>query len=160
MIDDIADDVPRGTTASAVLTQEDRDLDQLLERAAKTNPIQDLGPEITLKREPIKRDILRNHVKGYKPAATLMELDEQVQMAKMNEIDSIEATDQVIKYFTKAQYAYIKKEIGYIIYHDIRVYFDGYFEQNKDADKVTMEQRLHSKGSKIDIGPIITPQKV
>lgn len=151
---------PRGTIAQAAITQDDREIDQMLERMAKTNPIQDLGPEVVLKREPIKRDTLRNHVDGYKPASTIMELDEQVFQAKGLDIDSIEGTSALVRHFCKREFEYIKANVGYIIYHDIRVYIDGFFEQNKDADKMTMEQRLHSGGAKIDIGPIITPQKV
>lgn len=156
---DETDNVPHGTMVSTV-TREDLELDIMLERAAKTNPIQDLGVEQPLVHEKKKRDTLRNYIEGYKPAATLMDLEDQTHQAKMNEIDSIEGTEQIVRHFTKAQYEYIKKNVGYFIYKDIRVYIVGFFEQNKNADSLTMEQRLHSGGSKADTVPIIRPQKV
>lgn len=150
--------VPRRTT-EPVITAEDREIDQMLERQAKRNPIQDMGSETMLVREPVKRDILRNYVKDYKPASSISELDDQVFQASGNDIDSIEATPALVRYFCKREYDYIVNKVGYFIYHNIRVYIDGFFEKNKDADKLTIEQKMHG-GSKLDIGPIITPQKI
>lgn len=141
------------------VTNEDREIDQMLEQQAKRNPIQDMGHETMLVREPTKRDILRNYVKDYKPASSISELDDQVFQASNNDIDSIEATPALVRYFCKREFDYIKDNVGYFIYHNIRVYIDGFFEKNKDADRLTIEQKMHG-GSKLDIGPIITPQKI
>lgn len=146
-------------TVEPLITKEDQELDLILERAAKSNPIQDLGPEIILKPEHKKRDVLRNHIENYKPASTLMELEEQVSMAKQNDIDSIEATAALVRHIFKSSFDHIQKTVGYGIYKDIRVYIDGFFNDHKDADSMTMERKLHG-GSKIDTVPIITPQKV
>lgn len=156
-----AKEVPRRTAQKVepAFTAEDKEIDLILERAAKSNPIQDLGPEIVLKPEHKTRDILRNHMEDYKPASTLMELEEQVSMAKQNEIDSIEATPALVRHLFKSSFDHIKKEVGYGLYKDIRVYIEGFFNDHKDADKITMEQKLHG-GSKLDTVPIITPQKV
>lgn len=156
----LADQAALENVAPSAITNEDLEIEQMLERVAKTQPMVDIGPDMGVIHEKKTRDVLRNHVDAYKPAASIMDLEEQCQMAKMNEIDSIEGTEQIIKHFTKAQYEYIKKNVGYFIYKDIRVYIAGYFEQNKNADSLTMEQKLHSKGSKDDTVPIIRPQKV
>lgn len=145
-------------TALPTITDEDIELDRQLERMAKQQPIDD-GPIVTIIHEKKKRDILRNYTENYKPASSILELDDQVFQAQGHDIDSTEATEAVIKYFCKASFPEVQK-VGYFIYKNIRVYIEGYFEQNKDADKMTMEQRLHSGGQKIDIAPIITPQKV
>jgi hypothetical protein len=160
LVDDeiVHSNAPHGTLAP--ITSEDREIDQMLERAAKSNPVSDLHVETPLIPEKKKRDVLRNHIAGYRPANTMNELQEQVHLAKTNEIDSIEGTPTLVQQLWRKDFEYIKNGPGYGIYHDIRVYIDGFFEQNKDADKETMEQRNHSKGAKIDIGPIITPQKV
>ena len=156
----IPENVPQGTMAVGAITQADRDIDQMLENIAKRNPIQDLGPEQVLVVEKKKRDTLRNHVENYQPATTLTELQEQVHLAQMNEIDSIEASPALVRHLWKKDFDYIKVNTGYGIYHNIRVYIDGYYEQNKGADSVSMEQRLHGKGSKVDTVPIITPQRI
>lgn len=153
-------DVPRRTTVEPVMTNEDREIDQMLERQAKRNIIQDMGADTALKFEPVKRDILRNHVENYKPASSIAELEDQVFQAKNNDIDSVEGTPALVRYFCKREYDYVANKVGYFIYHDIRVYIDGFFEKNKDADKLTIEAKMHGGGSKIDIGPIIRPQKV
>lgn len=153
-----AQNAPRRTVEPAI-TNEDIELDRMLEMQARTQTIEN-GPDRPLKQESVKRDILRNFTEDYKPASTLLELEDQIHQAKMNDIDSIEATPALVRHLWKKDFEHIKNETGYGIYKDIRVYIDGFFEQNKNADKVTMEQRLFSGGQKIDIGPIITPQKV
>lgn len=154
-----SESVPRGIAPGAI-TNEDREIELMLERQAKTNPIQDLGPEMALKPEIKKRDVLRNHVEEYKPASSLIELQEQVHHAKSLEIDSIEATPQLLKHIFKRDFDHIRDVTGYAIYHDIRVYIDGFFEKNKDADSLTMEQKLHPKGAGSDTVAIIRPQRI
>lgn len=155
--------VPQGTmlnNTSLGVTAEDREIDQMLERAAKTQPhVDDMGPDIVVAPEKKTRDTLRNYVDDYKPATSLMELDEQVMQAQGFEIDSIEASPALVRHVFKRDYDHIKNVTGYGIYHNIRVYIDGVFEQNKDADKLMMEQKLHSGGAKVDTVPIITPKR-
>jgi hypothetical protein len=151
--------VLRGTPATEI-PLDDREIEAMLERQAKQTPIDDLGADQPLKVEKQKRDTLRNHVENYQSAKSLIELEEQVHQAKMLEIDSIEATPALVRHFCKREYDFIRENVGYFIYKDIRVYIDGLFEQNKNADKLTMEQKMHGHGSKGDIVPMITPQKV
>lgn len=151
------ENAPRGSDLSSY-TAEDMELDHKLEQIAKQAPIDDVPTTIIVPEKKI-RDVLRNHVDDYKPADSIMVLEDQVFQAMQLEIDSIEGTEKIVRHFCKTSFNEVQK-VGYFIYKNIRVYIDGYFEQNKDADKVTMEQRLHSGGQKIDIAPIITPQKV
>ena len=148
---------PRGTDMPTI-TAEDLELDRQLEQIAKQAPI-DHDPTTVIVPEKKRRDLLRNFTENYKPADSIMVLDDQVYQAQQLDIDSIEGTEKIVKHFCKTSFKEVQK-VGYFIYKNIRVYIDGYFEQNKDADKVTMEQRLHSGGAKIDLAPIITPQKV
>jgi hypothetical protein len=137
---------------------EDMELDRKLEQMAKRAPVEESNIQVVVP-EKKTRDVLRNYTENYKPASSIMELDDQCFQAQSHDIDSTEATEAVVKHFCKSSFSEVKK-VGYFIYKNIRVYIDGHFEQNKDADKLTMEQRLHSGGMKIDIAPIITPQKV
>ncbi len=128
--------------AAAAITEEDRALDRELEMMARTE-----APSIsdTVEPEPLKKNkehyiLLSEVIDDYKPATTLMELDEQVQTAKLNECDSVEASETIVKYFTKAGYQETKK-VGYFWYKDIRVYIAGIFEQSKVRDAETIEHR-------------------
>ena len=150
---------PRGTSTLGI-TQEDMEIEQMLERVAKQQPVTDHGPDAPVVREVAKRDTLRNHVENYKPASSIMELEDQIHLAQTHDIDSIEATPALVRHLWKRDFDYIKAGPGYGIYRNIRVYIEGFFEQNKDADKLTMEQKLHSGGSKVDIAPIIRPSKI
>lgn len=150
------ENVPHGTVAPTV-TKEDLELDEMLQ--ARTAPVVDSGPDQPLKKEVSRRATLRSYVEDYKPAATLLELEDQIHQAKMNDIDSIEASPALVRHIWKKDFEHIRTQTGYGIYKDIRVYIEGFFEQNKDADKITMEQKLFGN-SKGDIAPIITPQKI
>src|SRR6185369_8884868 len=70
LVDDeiVHSNAPHGTLAP--ITSEDREIDQMLERAAKSNPVSNLHVETPLIPEKKKRDVLRNHIAGYRPANT------------------------------------------------------------------------------------------
>lgn len=144
--------------ALGAITDEDMALDRELQ-SMQTKAFDDDGPAIEVKKEATKRDTLRNYVPGYKPASTILELQEQIRSALDNEIDSIEATPALVRHLFRKDFDYIQKTVGYGIYQNIRVYIDGFFEKNKDADKMTIERKLfgNSKGETV---PIIKAQKV
>lgn len=136
----------------SVYTAEDAALDAEIERVAATKetmePISDDGPVVEMKKVKEHLELLRSHVENYKPAATIRELEEQVHIATGEGCDSIEATDQVIKGLFRADFDHIKNETGYGIYKNIRIYLDGHFEKHKNADKLTMEQKLFGQKTK------------
>lgn len=148
-----------GAAAIGAPTAEDHEIDQMLERAARQNPVSDHGPDMSVVHEKKTRDVLRNYVENYKPASTPQELDDQVFQAGQHEIDSVEATEKLVTHFCRSSIADVKKA-GYFIFKNVRVYIDGFFEQNKNADSLTMEQKLHSGGAKVDTVPIIRPQRI
>lgn len=144
--------------ALGAVTDDDLALDRELQ-SLQTKSFDDDGPAIEVKKESIKRDTLRNYVPGYKPASSIIELQEQIRAALDNDIDSIEATPALVRHLFRKDFDYIQKSVGYAIYQNIRVYIDGFFEKNKDADKMTIEGKLFG-GSKGETVPIIKAQKV
>ena len=146
-----------GDVALGAITSEDMALDEELKKL-QTTAFDDDGPGIEVKKEAIKRDTLRNYVPNYKPAASIMDLQEQIRLAQDNDIDSIEASPALVRHLFRKDFDYIQKTVGYGIYQNIRVYIDGFFEKNKDADKETIESKLFGK-SKGDTAPIMKAQK-
>lgn len=128
--------------ASSAITDEDMALDRELDRIARNSE-----PEVSDKDEmplPVKKTIdpytmLSDFEDDYKPAETIQELDDQVFRAKHYEADSIEASSKLIKYFCKKDYP---DKVGYFVYHDIKVYIAGFFEQSKVRDQQTIEQKI------------------
>lgn len=122
--------------AANIVTDEDMELDREIDRIANENPPPDIeqGPVMQLKKEKVVRDLLSEHVDDYKPASTVNELLEQVHLAKEMMCDSIEATPQMIKHFCRKHYP---DDVGYFIYHDIKVYIPGFFEQSQKKDQRT-----------------------
>ncbi len=127
--------------APAAITDEDLALDRELEMMARnTEPdISDRDPAPPPKKTIDPYTLLSDFVDDYKPAKTIHELDDQVFKAKHYEADSIEATPELIRYFTKKDYP---DKIGYFIYHDIKVYIAGFFEQSVKRERVTIEQKI------------------
>ncbi len=127
----------------AAVTDEDLALDRELEAMAKDQPqISDNGPVLEVKRTKDVIEHLREVVEKYTPASNMAELTEQVHVAKSEGCDSIDGTPTLVRQIFRKDYEYIEKNVGYGIYHDIRIYIDGYFDKHKGADSQTMEQRL------------------
>lgn len=131
---------PEFKIAAGAITDEDLALDRELEAMSRnTEPDvsdKDVIPEMRKSIEPYT--LLSSIVENYKPASTIHELDQQVFDAKSAEVDSVEATPAIVKYFCKKSYP---DKVGYFMYKDIKVYIDGFFEQSVSRDKETVEYR-------------------
>ncbi len=136
-------DYAENTGTMSALTAEDIALDRELEAMAKDQPqVSDNGPVMEVKRTKDVIEHLREVVEKYTPASNMAELTEQVHVAKSEGCDSIDGTPTLVRQIFRKDYEYIEKNVGYGIYHDIRIYIDGYFDKHKGADSQTMEQRL------------------
>ena len=132
-----------GVTPTEVLTQpvtdytaEDRALDYELERMAKEEPLPDIEPaHPEPKPEKLDYRLLSDFVENYKPASTINELMFQVDQAKQIGCDSIEGTPALIRHYCRKVYP---SDVGYFIFHDIKVYIPGYFEESVKRDKRTI----------------------
>jgi len=127
----------------APVTDEDLELERSLDEIAKSRPAIDQGPAMELKPEKVNINHLREYIEDYAPASTHPELLEQVHLAKANECDSIDATATLVKQTFRKDFDHIQDKTGYGIFHDIKVYIDGYFEKNKNVDKLSIDQKLH-----------------
>lgn len=127
--------------APAAITDEDLALDRELEMISRNTAPLNISdadiPEVKKTIEPYT--LISEFIENYKPAETIHELDEQVFQAKQLECDSIEATPNIIRYFCKKDYP---DKVGYFIYHDIKVYIAGFFEQSILREKQTIEQKI------------------
>lgn len=126
--------------AMSAVTDEDLALERELEKLAQNTEPEisdpDTAPQMVKGPEPYT--MLSEFVDDYKPAKTLHELDDQVFQAKQCGADSIEATKEIVWYFTKKK---DPNNTGYFMFKDIRVYIAGIFQQSKKRDLETVEQR-------------------
>lgn len=128
--------------APAAVTAEDMALDRQLDAmAAELPPVIDDPdpPGMTVKKENEKREMLGDVVEGYMPAINEEQLRTQVHLAKQEGCDSIEVTGPLAKRFCRDPNL---EKVGYFMYHDIKVYIEGFYEQASKRDKQTIEQRL------------------
>lgn len=128
--------------APAAYTNEDAELDRRIDALAADLPpaVSDPDPIGSgVKRTIEVREMLGDVVTDYKPAATDEELKTQVYLAQVEGCDSIEATVPLAKRFCRDPQL---EKVGYFIYHNIKVYLAGHFEQTKARDSQTIEQRL------------------
>lgn len=129
--------------AVGALTDEDLALDRELEEMAKQNMAPkgvEEGPAVEVKKT---KDFV-NLYEG-EPVTTHAEMLERIHLAKVEGYDSIEASEALVKQTFRGSFEHIKNVTGYGIYSDIRVYIAGYFDKYKNADKLTMEEKLHKK---------------
>jgi hypothetical protein len=124
--------------APAAITAEDLAFEEELQRM-NTEPLAftDEDMSITLTKEKGETGFLGDFVEGYKPAKTLNELTQQAFTAKNHGLSAIEATDDVIRYYTKGSFEQIKK-IGYFIFQDIKVFGVGEFKKFVKTDHRSM----------------------
>lgn len=117
-------------------------------------PTLDYEPIVELKKIRDQGELLSEHpdVIDPGPASTINELNDQVHMAKEMGCDSIEATEKIVRYFCKSHYP---DDVGYFIYHNIKVYIAGHFGAASKRDKISVEQRLFGD-SRIVGQPIMT----
>lgn len=129
--------------APSAYTAEDAELDRRLNSMAADLPpvVSDPDPigGVVARKVIEVRDMLGDVVDDYKPASTDEELRTQVHLAKQEGCDSIEATVPLAKRFCRDPQL---ETVGYFIYHNIKVYLEGHFEQTNKRDSQTIEQRL------------------
>ncbi len=122
---------------------EDYELERTLADLGRQNPMPEISdpdpPGAVVRKETIAREMLGDAVIDYTPASTKAELDEQVHLAKCEGCDSIEATKTLAKQICRDK---LLEQVGYFMYHDIKVYIEGAFEQAKKRDNQTIENRL------------------
>lgn len=131
------------STAPSSPTMEDYELERTLADLGRQHAAPDISdPDpagSVVKKEVERREMLGNQVTDYKPASTFEELRDQVHFAKSEGCDSIEATKTLAKKVCKDP---LLEQVGYFMYHDIKVYIEGAFEQAKKRDSISIEQKL------------------
>ena len=138
-------DINDGINRVAAYSNEDMELDRVLDEMAKENKASTPSDNVSVAEvKKVKENLmhLKDHTEDYRPAATMADLTEQVHVANTSGLDSIDATATLVRQIFRKDYDYIEKNVGYGIYHNIRVYIDGHFDKHKRADSQTMEQRL------------------
>lgn len=131
---------PDPAIAVGAITQEDTDLELMLNKLDREEPIPDIGPDLHKPLTQMKQDQdhLREHVDNYKPASTINELEEQIHIAKSVGCNSIDADKNLIWRFSRG------KDNGmFINVKDIRVNYPGKYADSKSSDRLTIEQRVH-----------------
>lgn len=114
----------------------ERELQMMNRDAAPSVSDQDPGVEVRKSIEPYT--MLSEYLEGCKPAATPNELDKQIFQAKKLDCDSVECTSDLFKYYNRSGDI---KGVGYFLYHNIKVYIAGFFEQSKKKDLESTEFR-------------------
>ena len=109
------------------------------ERISDPDPI---GMTLTAPKET-RGEMLSDVLEDYNPANTDEELRTQVELAKVEGCDSIEATLAICKRYCKDPKL---EAVGYFIYYNVKVYIAGQFESVKRRDGMTIEQKVHRAG--------------
>lgn len=114
-------------------------LDRELERMAnETAPVPIEPDPVPAMQKTVEQRELLSEVMDVQPASTVNELMEQVHLAKESGCDSIEATPTLVRHYCRKKYP---SDVGYFVFHDIKVYIAGFFDQANKRDKETVEQR-------------------
>lgn len=123
--------------APAAITNEDMEFEASLQRMhiSQEIPNQEDGVPLVLTTENLDTHFLGDVVDDYAPAKSIIELEDHVFRAKTMGLDSVEATDEVIRYFTRKDYP---EKTGYFMYKDIRVFITGRASTYKNSDKTNM----------------------
>ncbi len=122
--------------AIAAFTDEDAQLEAAIQNMH-------LSQDMTAETEPVAlvtkevpdSDFLGDLVDDYVPAKNINELESQVFQAKSVGADSIEASEEIIKYFTRKDYP---EKQGFFMYKDVRVFIPGRASGFKNSDKGTL----------------------
>lgn len=112
---------------------------QPMERISDPEPI---GMTPTAPKD-LKGEMLGDLMINYKPASTDDELRTQVQLAKVEGCDSIEATLDICKRYCKDPKL---EDVGYFTYYNVKIYISGQTENAKHRDSMTVEQKVHRMG--------------
>lgn len=132
------EDVPRGTIdytamekarfetkpvkAMSALTEEDLLFEAELQSLHVAQPVPQASKIELVKPEEIVSNFLGDLVKDYVEAKSINELESQVFKAKQLGADSIEASEDLIKYYCKGE---MPTKQGYFHFKDIKVFIPG-----------------------------------
>lgn len=134
--------------AAAAITDEDLAFERELQRMAEQTPpelVEGSNLNVLTKERP-EHGMLSGHVDNYQPAKTLSELRDQAFHAKQLGCNSIEATPDIIRYFTKPHYP---DDVGYFMFSDIKVWIPGFWATHRHFDKMSIEAKLFQKRSEL-----------
>jgi hypothetical protein len=124
--------------AQSAITPEDLEFERQLQAMHVESVLpRDTAPP--LEKEVNDSNFLGDHMDGYTPAKTLNELEQQVFAAKTVGADSIEATEEIIKYYTRTVYP---DDVGYFIFKDIKVFIPGRISGHIETDKQNISEKL------------------
>ena len=111
-----------------------------MERISDPEPI---GMTTLTKDKAHRGEMLSDVIEDYHPATTDEELRTQVELAKVEGCDSIEATLAICKRYCKDPKL---EAVGYFSYYNVKVYIAGKFQDVKKRDGMTIEQKVHRAG--------------
>jgi len=126
---------------TAVYTDEDAELDRKLEELdraeAPQQPIDEhYAPPVV--KEKFSGKLLSDEIDDLMPAASMAELTEQVHQAKELGCDCIYATEALIKRLCRVY----PDDVGYFVYHGVKVYIPGFFEQAMKRDNMSIQEKV------------------
>jgi len=126
-------------SAMSIVTDEDLAFERELQRMESAlPPVMSEGvSENKLTKEQLDSDMLADAVENYQPARTINELRDQAFHAKQLGYDSVEASPELIKYFTRGE-AY-PPAAGYFMFDGIRAWAPGMYEQMRMRDGMSVE---------------------
>lgn len=132
--------------APGAIMPEDLELDRQLEAMSHR-------PEMAIEREPAitavtlernqRGEMLSEVMADYKPADSDESFRVQIDLALVEKCNSIEATLQTAKRYCKDPRL---EEVGYFIYHNVKVYIVGSRDMAQRRDAMTIEQKVHYGG--------------
>lgn len=125
--------------ATNIVTAEDLAFERQLQAMHQEEPLVESAKPLKLEQEVVDSNFLGDHVDDYMPASSLNELEQQVWAAQKIGADSIEATEDVIKYYNRTKYP---SDVGYFIYKNIRVFIPGRIEGHVETDKQNIGAKL------------------
>lgn len=140
--------------AVGAILPEDLELERSLQAMLKDQPvIDDDGPLVgVVKKEVERHELLSTVVDDYTPASNLEQLREQAFLAKTEGCDAIEIDPVFAKKVCRDPKL---EEVGYFMYHDIKVYLVGALEKAKKRDAQSIEQRLFGHSNEAERRKVI-----
>lgn len=132
---------PKVEVAQSAITPEMLAFERELQAMHLEQPLPGDEKPVVLQKEYSKSDFLGDDVEGYKPATTLNELDQQVFLAKSKGFNAIEASEEIIKYYTRGSFESVEKE-GYFIFKDVKVFIPGRIDGYVNTDKQNVAFKL------------------
>ena len=124
--------------AQAAITPEMLKFEQDLQRL-HVESVVPKSEEMKLEKEQSESFFLGDFVEEYAPAKTIVELDNQAFTAQQMGATAIEASEEIIKHYTKPNYP---PPEGYFIYKNVKVFIPGRLGEYVDTDKQNIALKL------------------